>query len=979
MRKNDGPAAIVVFSVSYYVLLLWPSLLGSAQNTTGTSSSGKIGVNVGVVLDTGTDFGKLGLSCIKMALSDLYASNPGYRTRLLLHTRDSKSDVVGAAAAALDLIKNTQVQAILGPETSMQTNFVIDLGDKAQVPIITFSAKSPSLASLRSSYFFRVAANDSSQVGAIGAIVKSFGWREAVPIYVDNEYGEGIIPYLTDALQSVDCRVPYRSVIPPAATDDQIAAELYKLMTMQTRVFVLHMLLDPGARVFAMAERIGMMGSGYVWIMTNGVTDFLGSANAAVLDSMPGALGVKTHVPKTKELQDFTVRWRTQFQREDPSIVNPPLSVFGLWAHDAALGLAMAVEEIGRTANFSFKSGNFSGDSSTDLESFEVSQSGPELVQALSGLRFKGLSGDFRLVNGQLQTSTFEIINVNGSGERRIGFWTLENGLMRMLGSGNSNGANYFTSNTNLGPIIWPGDSTSVPKGWQVPVNGKRLRIGVPIKDGFEEFINVSFPFSNDTVTGYSIDVFKAVLDALPYALPFEFVPFATPDGKSAGTYNDFAYQVFAGNFDAAVGDLTIRANRSLYVDFTLPYTETGVSMIVPIKDDKSKNAWVFLKPLTWDLWVASSCFFVFVGFVVWVLEHRINDDFRGPPHYQVGTSFWYSFSTMVFAHRERVVSNLARFVIIIWCFVVLILTQSYTASLTSLLTVQQLQPTVTDVNQLLKNRENVGFQKGSFVLGILKQLGFEDSQFKIYGTPEELYQLFVNGSKNGGIAAAFDETPYMKLFLAKYCSKFTMVEPTFKADGFAFAFPKGSPLVPDISRAILKVTEGKKMKDIEEVWFQKETICPDPNNKLSSSNSLGLESFWGLFLIAGVTSFLALVIFAAIFIYDQRHVLMNSDSEPSLWRRIVALFRTFDEKDLRCHTFKKDEAGERSAVEMSPPNTHYPPSPSGYSVRTDSSFVFGEQGTPSPDPNGTHPTDQDTMVSELTFPSPDPREHHNW
>lgn len=131
--------------------------------------------------------------------------------------------------------------------------------------------------------------------------------------------------------------------------------------------------------------------------------------------------------------------------------------------------------------------------------------------------------------------------------------------------------------------------------------------------------------------------------------------------------------------------------------------------------------------------------------------------------------------------------SNWARFVVIIWCFVVLILTQSYTASLTSLLTVQQLQPTITDVNQLIRNRENVGFQKGSFVEGILSGMGFKKSQFKIYGSPEELFSLFANGSTKGGIAAAFDEIPYMKLFNSKYCSKFTMVEPTFKADGFAF------------------------------------------------------------------------------------------------------------------------------------------------------------------------------------------------
>ncbi|XP_062098386.1 glutamate receptor 2.7-like [Humulus lupulus] len=976
MRKNDIPA-IVVFSVSLLFLLCNFPSMSLAQKS---SNGGKIiGVKVGVILNLETDFGKMGLSCINMALSDFYTSNPAFTTRLRLHTRNSKSDVVEAAASALDLIKNVKVEAILGPETSMQTHFVIELGDKAQVPIITFSAKSPSLTSLRSPYFFRVAANDSSQVEAIAAVVKAFGWREVVPIYVDNEYGEGIIPYLTDALQDVDAQVPYRSVIPPTATDDHISAELYKLMTMQTRVFVLHMLPALGYRIFAMAEKIGMMADGYVWIMTDGVADFLGSANSTVLDSMQGVLGLKTHVPKTKELQNFAVRWRKKFQRENPTIVNPPLVTFGLWAYDAVFGLAKAVEEIGKASNFSFKRVNVSSDNnSTDLGSFGVSQTGPELVQALSKMTFKGLSGEFKLVNGQLQTSTIEIINVNGSGERKVGFWTLENGLERTLGSGDK--TKYSALNTSLAPIIWPGDSTSAPKGWQIPTNGKKLRIGVPVKHGFREFVNVTFPFSNDSVTGYSIDVFKAVLEALPYSVSYEYVPFANADGSRAGTYNDFVYQVFDGKLDAAVGDITIRANRSLYVDFTLPYTESGVYMIVPIKDDRSGNAWAFLKPLTWDLWVTSGCFFIFVGFVVWVLEHRINEDFRGPPYHQIGTSFWYSFSTMVFAHKERVVSNLARFVVIIWCFVVLILTQSYTASLTSLLTVQQLQPTITDVNQLLKNKEKVGFQRGSFIEGILKQMGFEDHQFVIYDTPEDLYQLFANGSKNNGIAAAFDETPYMKLFMAKYCSKFTMVEPTFKADGFAFAFPKGSPLVQDISRAILEVTEGKKMKAIEELWFKKDTNCVDPNNKFSS-NSLGLESFWGLFLIAGVASSLALVIYAVMFLYEQRNLLMNSDAEPSVWRRIAAIFRTFDEKDLSSHTFRKNEVGERSVIDMSSPNTNCPPSPSGFSVHTNSSFVFREPGSSSPDPNGTQTTYQETVVVsavEVTGPDQDLRENHN-
>ena len=77
--------------------------------------------------------------------------------------------------------------------------------------------------------------------------------------------------------------------------------------------------------------------------------------------------------------------------------------------------------------------------------------------------------------------------------------------------------------------------------------------------------------------------------------------------------------------YDAVVGDITIVANRSLYVDFTLPYSESGVSMVVLVKDDDNKNLWIFLRPLSLNLWLTTSVAFIFTGLVIWVLEHRVN------------------------------------------------------------------------------------------------------------------------------------------------------------------------------------------------------------------------------------------------------------------------------------------------------------------------------------------------------------------
>ncbi|KAJ0985058.1 hypothetical protein J5N97_003414 [Dioscorea zingiberensis] len=513
--------------------------------------------------------------------------------------------VVGSTAAArpsvaLDLLKNIQAQVILGPLSSSQAEFMAYLGNETRVPIISFSATSPSLSPERTPYFIRTAINDSSQVGAISALVKFFGWREVVPVYEDTDFGSGIIPYLVEAFQAIDASVPYRSVISPSAKDEQLIAELYKLMTMQTRVFLVHMTSSLGSRLFLKAKEIGMMEEGYVWLMTDGMGNMLDSLDPGIIDAMQGVVAVRSCMQRSREMVNFTARWKTRFRQENPSDEPPNPSVFQLWAYDTVWALAMAVEKAGVSSSSFQKLPE--GDNSTDLASLSISSNGPELLEAILNTRFRGINGAFQLVNGQLQSSVFEIVNVIGKGARQIAFWTPEFEISKLFNS---------TSPANLKTVIWPGDTTSVPKGWEMPTNGRRLKIAVPVKYGFNEFVNVVHDQTNNrtTVTGYCIDVFDAVMQLLPYAVPYDYIPFDTPDGS----YSDMIDQVFLQRYDAVVGDTTIIANRSLYVDFTLPYTESGVSMIVPIKEDK-RNMWIFLEPLTTDLWLGTLTFFFFTG-----------------------------------------------------------------------------------------------------------------------------------------------------------------------------------------------------------------------------------------------------------------------------------------------------------------------------------------------------------------------------
>ncbi|XP_057539249.1 glutamate receptor 2.7-like [Amaranthus tricolor] len=873
-------------------------------------------VKVGVVLAKESMEGKLRLSCIKMAISDLYAANPQFNTRIVIQVRNSKNhDIVMAAGAVLDLLKHEQVAAIIGPETSSEAQFVVNLGNKAKVPIVSYSSTNPLLVSSQNPYFIRATQDDSSQVRPITALVQAFGWRELVPVYVANEFGDGFIPFLADGLEKIGTRIPYRSVVPSSATDDRMEAELYKLKSMSTRVFVVHMEPSLGSRLFLKAKQLGMMNTEYVWIITNAMANVLENLDPSVIQSMQGVLGVKTYIPRTRERALFSLSLKNRFQKENPSISNVRLSIDEFHAYDATIALAKAVEEVGVT-NFSYQTADTTANMSTDVG---VSQFGPELLQAIRRTRFTGLAGNFKLIDGQLQSSAFSLINVRIRGVKEIGFWTPSNGLVKKLSS--ANGRKYSTSKDDLGLIIWPGGSRFAPKGWVVSPNGKKLRIGVPIKDGFREFVTVDHdPATNVTkVTGYCIDVFDIVMSKLPYDVPYEYIPYTEHVGEPTDSYDALVSQVYLKNFDAVVGDVTIRAKRSLNVDFTFPYTESGVVMIVPTKCNRRIRAWLFVKPLTRDLWIVAFCSFIFIAFVVWVLEHRINPDFRGPPGHQAGTSLYYSFSTLVFSHSFNVFSNLTRFVVIIWVFVVLILIQSYTANLASLLTVEQLQPTITDIKELIKNREIVGFQEGSFVEQSLIEMGFDPSNLKSYNTTEQLHELLAKGTEKGGIAAAFDELPYVKVFLTKYRSKYTMVPPTYKTDGFAFVFPKGSLLGSDVSRQVLTVTEGKEMTDIEKKWFI-DTEFKDLGASLSS-NSLGLDSFWGLFTIAGSVALSALFISLGIFLNEHREVWF--DSSVSVWTRIRTLMRIYDQRNLSSHTFRN--------VGTSSNTTPYPQSPKHY------------------------------------------------
>ena len=92
--------------------------------------------------------------------------------------------------------------------------------------------------------------------------------------------------------------------------------------------------------------------------------------------------------------------------------------------------------------------------------------------------------------------------------------------------------------------------------------------------------------------------------------------------------------------YDAVIGDIAITTKRTRLADFSQPFIESGLVVVAPVTRSSS-STWAFLRPFSPMMWCVSGIFFIVVGAVVWTLEHRINDEFRGPPKKQIVTILW--------------------------------------------------------------------------------------------------------------------------------------------------------------------------------------------------------------------------------------------------------------------------------------------------------------------------------------------------
>ncbi|KAH6795312.1 hypothetical protein C2S51_036298 [Perilla frutescens var. frutescens] len=908
--------------VVLWIILFWTLSLGVlSDGLSANASSRPAVVNVGAIFTLDSTIGRVAKVAIDEAVKDINANSSVLRgTKINVKFRDSNCSGFIGLVEALRFME-TDILAVIGPQSSVVAHTVLHVGNELKTPFVSFSATDPTLTTLQFPYFIRATQSDSHQMTGVAEIVDHYGWKEVIVIFLDDDYGRNGLSALDDALSARRCRVTYKAGIPPGdVSRSDIMDILVKVALAESRIIVLHTNPSSGFTVFSVAHYLGMMDEGYAWIATDWLSSSLDSASPlrseGLTETLQGVLVLRQYTPDSERKRAFSAQWN---KVTGGSL---GLSTYGLYAYDTVWLVAHAIDSF-------FNQGgiiSFSNDSNLhtiqgsklQLDKMVIFDGGPLLLKNMLESDFVGLTGRIKFTDDKsLIFPAYEIINVVGTGLHRVGYWSNYSGLSTVAPETlYSRPPNRSSSTQLLNSVLWPGESVKLPRGWVFPNNGKLLRIGVPRRVGFKEFVS-QVPGTNNS-KGFCIDVFTAAVNLLAYAVPYQFVPYG--NGLENPSYNELVRLITTGYFDGVVGDIAITTNRTKTVDFTQPYASSGLVVVASVTK-RNTGAWAFLRPFSRQMWGVSAAFFIFIGIVVWILEHRTNDEFRGPPKQQLITILWFSLSTLFFAHRETTVSTLGRAVLIIWLFVVLIINSSYTASLTSILTVQQLYSPIKGIESLKDGDDPIGYQVGSYAQHYLTEgIGIPMSRLVALGSPEEFATALQRGpKKEGGVAAIVDERPYIELFLASQC-KFRIIGQEFTKSGWGFAFPRDSPLAIDLSTAILTLSESGDLQRIHDKWLTTSS-CGTDNTELES-DQLHLKSFWGLYLLCGIACFLALLIYFIQIIQRYRQaarddiISSGGPASSSRSKRIQTLLSLIDEKEDQSRRDRKRRKLENSVSE---------------------------------------------------------------
>ncbi len=302
--------------------------------------------------------------------------------------------------------------------------------------------------------------------------------------------------------------------------------------------------------------------------------------------------------------------------------------------------------------------------------------------------------------------------------------------------------------------------------------------------------------------TGISIELWRRIAEELE--LNYEFRE-TDLDGLLTGLTD--------GTLNASVAALTVTADREARIDFTHPFYTTGLAIAVPPREG---GGWLRVAERFFSLEfltviVSLALLLLICGALVWFFERRRNpEQFGGGFLRGVGAGFWWSAVTMTtvgYGDKAPVTPG-GRLVALVWMFVAIIIISSFTAAITSSLTVGTLGSRIEGPQDLA--RVSVATVPRSTSAAYLENRGIA---FGSRNSPEEALRALIAGE----VEAVVYDAPLLQ-YLSRsqdWQGRVHILPGTFARQDYAIGLAPESPLREQINRALLENINSRWWRDL--------------------------------------------------------------------------------------------------------------------------------------------------------------------
>ncbi|HSG41469.1 MAG TPA: transporter substrate-binding domain-containing protein [Thermoanaerobaculia bacterium] len=271
------------------------------------------------------------------------------------------------------------------------------------------------------------------------------------------------------------------------------------------------------------------------------------------------------------------------------------------------------------------------------------------------------------------------------------------------------------------------------------------------------------------------------------------------------------------GSLDVVAAALTVTAEREARVDFSHPFHSSGLGIAVEAGGGSGWKA-VLLGLASIELLQVLAVLFGVLfaaGALLWLFERRRNaEQFGGGGARGLGQAFWWSAVTMTtvgYGDKAPVTFG-GRLVAILWMFAGVILISTFTAAITSSLTVARLETAVRGPEDLPAVR--VATVPGSTSAAYLGRRGIEGAAFP---TVERALEALAGGE----VDAVVYDAPILRYLVGQgHEGRLRVLPQTFQRQDYAFGLPDASPLREPLNRALLGRLSGSSWRRFEERYL---------------------------------------------------------------------------------------------------------------------------------------------------------------